>query len=383
MTYGFQLLEDIRQVRMGCEEKRDEIEQRFTVELQNWMKYSQQTQQVISKADFENTYASETRQTVENTITSTYREIYSSRARRLNNVERQCNEELEELLQQRKLSMLVLVADLMSRDMDALKKLVKELGNYTIQLQNGLQRCVQHQTLLYESRLSAKLLTPYDFCSGPDIEILIAFLKRMLVIIIEEQTLFFGDDEDLGMDSPCGISGCGDVEEDTEEFYTPTPPSSQDNIQPTTRPSRPPPTPSSHKTSTTPTQPYTLPHTNTEAHTSPTTSQPQSVSTESDYIPTEPVHTEDITETNPITTDTGSEATADIKPSVSGSVTTIDEITPDTTETRLESETPTSTDKQQPIIQLGSQTTAIPTGDLQSPTTPGTNYTIQTRYCCI
>lgn len=102
MKYGFQLLEDIRQIRMGCEERRDELEQQFTLELQNWMKYSQQTQQAIANPDFETLYSSENREVVQETISSTYRELYSSRTRRLNVIQRQCDETLEELLQNRR-----------------------------------------------------------------------------------------------------------------------------------------------------------------------------------------------------------------------------------------------------------------------------------------
>jgi hypothetical protein len=208
MTYGFQLLEDIRQIRMVCEQRRDELEQHFTSELQNWMKYSQQTQQIMSRSYPGDRYVEENQQVIEKTIANTYSEIYSSRSRRLSVIQSQCDDSLEELLTQRKLSMLTLITDLLSHNMQELNKIVDELATYEKQLQDGLVSCVATQAMRYESRLSSKILSPEDFCSGPDIKILAAFLKRMLDIIVEEQSQFFGDDEDLRIETPCGISGC-------------------------------------------------------------------------------------------------------------------------------------------------------------------------------
>jgi hypothetical protein len=210
MKYGFQLLEDIRQIRMACEERRDELEQRFTSELLNWMQYSQQTQQVMSQPNFDDHYTNENRHVVEETIASTYRELYSSRIRRLNVIERQCDHSLENLLQRRKLSMLTLLAELMGHSPGKLNELVREMVRYKTQLQDGLEDCISRQEAHYDSRLSSKVLLPEDYCSGPDIDILTAFLDQMLNIIAQEQTNFFGDDEDLGVETPCGLSGCGE-----------------------------------------------------------------------------------------------------------------------------------------------------------------------------
>jgi hypothetical protein len=208
MTYGFQLLEDIRQIRMVCEQRHDELEQHFTSELQNWMKYSQQTQQIMSRSYPGDRYVEENQQVIEKTIANTYSEIYSSRSRRLSVIQSQCDDSLEELLTQRKLSMLTLITDLLSHNIQELNKLVDELATYEKQLQDGLVSCVATQAMRYESRLSSKVLSPEDFCSGPDIKILAAFLKRMMDIITQEQSQFFGDDEDLRIETPCGTSGC-------------------------------------------------------------------------------------------------------------------------------------------------------------------------------
>ena len=285
MKYGFQLLEDIRQIRMGCEERRDELEQQFTLELQNWMKYSQQTQQAIANPNFETLYTSEKREVVQETISSTYRELYSSRTRRLNVIERQCDETLEQLLQDRKMSMIILVTELMRDNMDRLKDLVRELVSYKTQLENGLQSCIQQQATQYESRVSSKLLEPVDYCSGPDIDILTAFLKRMLLIIMEEQVQFFGDDEDLGIHTPCGtgISGCGGIEDTQYSTHDELHTSAQ---QPSTQPTYTPPSPSSHELPTRPQPPsyihdhtQTLPSTDTTSQSSTTGTTQQSPST--------------------------------------------------------------------------------------------------------
>ena len=291
MMYGFQLLEDIRRIRMGCEERRDELERQFTLELQNWMKYSQQTQRVISRPDFEEQYSSENRQTVEDTITSTYKEIYSSRTRRLNVIEHQCDEVLEKLLQQRKTSLLILIAELTRENMDRLNELANELLSYKTQLNDGLESCIERQRIQYESRLSSKLLPPEDYCSGPDIDILTAFLGHMLIVIMEEMTLFFGDDEDLGMDIKCGISGCREIDGSTEEIQTPT--VLPVDAQPTTQSSRPPPSPTSHERPTLPSQ------THEQAHFTDTTSRPPHTSTESVPLLLTDKPIEIVTETKP------------------------------------------------------------------------------------
>ena len=219
MIFGFQLLEEIRQTRIACEDRRDELEQQFTVELNNWIKYSRQTQQVMAKPDFENQYTSESRQIIENTIVNTYREIYSSRRRRLSVVEHQCNDALEELLQQRKRSMLALVADLIKHDINQLNALVSELVYYREQLHDGLQRCIE--SMQHGIKLSSKVLQPEEYCYSPDIEILTAFLNRMLDIIMEEQASFF-DDEDLSFGTPCSVSGCGEIDDISDKEEDPT-----------------------------------------------------------------------------------------------------------------------------------------------------------------
>ena len=233
MTYGFQLLEDIRQIRMLCEQRRNELEQHFTTELQNWMQYSQQSQLITSRSNFEG-YVKEKKQVIDKTIANTYSEIYSSRKRRLNVIQSQCDNSLEQLLTQRKLSMLTLITDLLSYDRDKLNKLVNELTTYKKQLQDGVASCMATQAMQYESRLSSKVLQPEDYCSGPDIKILTAFSNRMLNIIVQEQLQFFGDDEDLAIETPCGISGCKEHPDSPSESSSP--PTLTMDTQPTQEP---------------------------------------------------------------------------------------------------------------------------------------------------
>ena len=230
MTYGFQLLEDVRQIRMVCEERRDELEQQFVIELQNWMKYSQQTQQVMSRSGFDDRYYHEDKQAIEETIASTYKEIYSSRKRRLTVIELQCDESLEELLNQRKLSMLTLTIDLMVHNKEKLTQIVTQLMMYKRKLKNGLVSCTTKQATQYMSRLSSKVLPPEDYCLGPDIKILLAFLDKIFDIIAQEQEQFFGDDEDLGMEPPCAISGC--LQQSNTQSHTVSPPVTTENTQP-------------------------------------------------------------------------------------------------------------------------------------------------------
>lgn len=248
MMYGFQLLEDIRQIRMVCEERRDTLEQNFTVELQNWIVYSRQTQQIMAKPEFEDQYTTENRRTIKDTISNTYKEMFSSRERRLKVVERQCNHKLEYLFQKRERSMLILVANLISKNMNKLNTLVSELLSYSTQLQDGLQRCIQSRQ--YGSKLSSKILSPEEYCSSPDIEILVAFLDRMLNIIMEEQALFF-DDEDLGMETPCIVSGCDETDDVSNKDIS----TANFDVQPTSgTPSRLPPIATSQELPTRPTQ---------------------------------------------------------------------------------------------------------------------------------
>ena len=380
MSYGFQLLEDIRQIRMGCEERRDELERQFTLELQNWMKYSQQTQQLITKAEFgKNT--PESKEMVQETLTSTYRELYSSRMRRLNVIERQCDEKLEELLQQRKISMMLLVAGLMNQNLDRLKDLVGELANYKTQLQNGLQNCIERQTARYESRISSKLLAPEDYCSGPDIDILTAFLNRMLPIIMEEQMNFFGDDEDLGLNTPCGSSGCEDIEETTDTthhaFDTSTVPASNTMAtQPNTQST---PSPPSHELPTRPTQPGStqIPSTDTTRQ-PPTydTTQPETTSTTTTGIPTDitaemkPPSTE---QNLPIIATQSTGTTPEMKLPVTEPESVQPEIKVPVTEPAMHTTTPEPYEEQtstQPETKLPH--TTAPVEDTTTLTTPGT-----------
>ena len=294
MTYGFQLLENIREIRMGCEERQDEQERQFTVELQNWMKYSQQTEQVIGRPEFQK-YLTESKETVETNLHATYKEMYLSRSRRLNVLQQQCDDKVEDLLQQRKVDMLRVVVDLMTNDLDGLRQLVTELVRYRTELQDGYLECVAMQALHHKSGLSSKLMTPEELCSVPDITILTAFLNRMLTMIALEQTSFFGDDEDLTENMPCGSSGCGETDEPTdseemEVLTTATPPSKKPDTHPTTKPTDLPPSPTSHELPTRPTRPhtddYTRPPPTTDTARDPPSSNSKQLPTEPDTKPT-------------------------------------------------------------------------------------------------
>ena len=364
MKYGFQLLEDIRQIRMGCEERRDELEQQFTLELQNWMKYSQQTQQAIANPDFETLYSSENREVVQETISSTYRELYSSRTRRLNVIQRQCDETLEELLQNRKMSMIILVTELMKVNMDRLKDLVRELVSYRTQLQNGLQSCIQQQATQYVSRVSSKLLEPTDYCSGPDIDILTTFLKRMLLIIMEEQAQFFGDDEDLGMHIPCGISGCGEIADTQDSTYQELYMSTEQAPSNTVPPTHPTHLPSSNELPTRPQLPSYI-HDHTQVHVPPSTDT-ASLSRNTDTTPQSTSISESTgeLETSP-PTGTPSQVTPEINPEAEDATTT--EIKPPVTEAEVFTSTP---ERDMDITQPDSSTTA-PMKKTVKPTVPG------------
>lgn len=378
LTYGFKLLEDIRQIRMGCEERRDELERNFTLELQNWMKYTQQAQQVIDQPDFEK-YSSESRNVVEETISSTYRELYSRRMRKLTAIERHCDDELNELLQSRKSSMLLLVANLINTDPGRLKNLVTELIEYKAQLQNGLQSCIERQASQYVSRLSSKVLAPEDHCSGPDIQILTAFLDRMLDIIEEEQADFFGDDEDLGIDTtPCGISGCQEMEKAQDITHSGLPPSTTQPSTHTTHPPSSPPSELPHPHDSTqppPTESTQIPMTDMKAH--PPTSE---FSTEPDTIPTTSTVTSPQTdpETKPApstSTETTTESTDQTPTASTDQTTSVDTAPPTTpisiqTETTLETEPPTAEQTStQPTKEL--PTITVPIKESTTPTAPG------------
>ena len=205
--YGFQLLEDVREVRMSCMERRDELERQFANELETWTKYSQQTQQVISEEGYQH-YGMENREILEKNLQLGFREMYNSRSRRLQTIQVQCDNDLEDLLQIRKVSLLSRTAELMAKSPETLRHLMKELLSYSRRLQDGVQQCIHTQTEQFESGVTSRLNQPEDYCYAPDITIVNVFIKHMVHLIQEEQMTFFGDDEDLVNDGPCGTSGC-------------------------------------------------------------------------------------------------------------------------------------------------------------------------------
>lgn len=344
---------------MGCEERRDELEQKFTLELQNWMKYSQQTQQVIAQPDFEK-YSPESKNVVEKTLASTYTELFTRRVRKLNVIESQCDDKLDKLLQKRKMSLILLVANLMNNDPGRLRDLVTELREYKTQLHDGLQSCIERQALQYESRLSSKVLAPEDYCLGPDIEILTVFLNRMLDIIIEEQANFFGDDEDLGIDTPCSISGCQEEEDITHSG------SASSAIQPPTTHTTLPPSSSSHTT-----LPHTHESTQQPPHTDgtqiPTTTDIKTQAPTSEFS-TEP---ETVPATKPTVTTDQTTAYNSTPPTTTTYTTFIEtDITPETKPHVIETDpnreqTTTYSETELPTI-------TAPTDESTPPTAPGT-----------
>lgn len=205
--YGFQLLEDVRKVRMTCMERRDALERQFADELETWTKYSQQTQQVISEEGYQQ-YGMENRETLEKNLQLGFREMYNGRSRRLQTIQDQCDNDLEDLLQTRKVSLLRRSAELMAKSPEKLRHLIKELLSYNSQLQDGVQNCIRTQTEQFESGVTSRLNQPEDYCYASDISIVNVFIKQMAHLIQEEQITFFGDDEDLVNDGPCGASGC-------------------------------------------------------------------------------------------------------------------------------------------------------------------------------
>ena len=347
MTYGFQLLEDIRQIRIICEERRDELEQHFVTDLQNWMKYAQQTQQIMRATGvFGGEYSTqENQQVVEETIANTYKEIYASRRRRLNVIETQCDDSLEELLNQRKLSMTSLVLDLMSHSVGKLNFLVEELTNYKEKLQNGLEECITERATQYESRLSSKVLPPEDYCEGPDIRILVNFLDRMLELIVIEQEGFFGDDEDLGTESPCAESGC-------EEYSLPhstLPPPIMTDAE-TTRPS-------SLSTSAIPIR---------EPAETETISQPsQNPSTEGSIVITSDKSDPETTQSTTVMEQTDS-------PQTNQRLTESDNMTSEATQTTSPASTTQDSDDGDPVTEIKSDDTLVTTDiNTSTPQVPG------------
>lgn len=194
---------------MLCQERKDELEQELMADLQRWTEYSLQARQMVQISNYND------EKEMEQVIHSTYVDIESRRNEQLEVIERQCDESLEELLMQRKFSMLKLSIDFMTHNIQKLVSLMRELIQYKTHLQKGLAECVIKRRKHYEHGISSKLLAPEEFCFAPDINILITFLDHMDEIIGREQQQFFGDDEDLGNDIPCAASGCQERETET------------------------------------------------------------------------------------------------------------------------------------------------------------------------
>lgn len=368
--YGFQLLEDVREVRMSCMERRDELERQFANELETWTKYSQQTQQVISEEGYQQ-YGMENREILEKNLQLGFREMYNSRSRRLQTIQDQCDNDLEDLLQIRKVSLLSRTTELMAKSPETLRHLMKELLSYSSQLQDGVQQCIHTQTEQFESGVTSRLNQPEDYCYASDITIVNVFIKHMVHLIQEEQMTFFGDDEDLVNDSPCGTSGCEEPRvvttekvpiaadsmipaadgEATEATVHTVPPSKTPVTDQITRPSsaseEPPTQPSlssttDQKPSTTkppPTTPHTRdPPTSEEMQTSPTSPDPKLPESNPQTTATPLITTSE----KPTSPDTPSPHTEHPSPTTASTPTTIKTVVTEESTTQANTKPPTT-----------------------------------------
>ncbi len=222
LMFGFRLLQDLRDIHMECQIIRDQEQSHYTTEIDTIRRYYQDSRKAFSQPGMED-FLTESRDDVENNLKDTISTLERQRDETMERLETECSFRVKSLLASRKSEALSYAQYLLRHDIADFMRLCIDVGEYANQLEVGVQYC---QKLEEADKKSA---SAYEYCYGPEVTILVKFIRQFVTEAIAYAENFFGDDEDYT------YSGLG--EEATEE---PTSRASSPSQSPATSSSTPP-----------------------------------------------------------------------------------------------------------------------------------------------
>ena len=220
LTFGFQLLEDIRNIRIECDIVQRQEELRFSKKMNDLLRYRKQVEDAIPKSDFVD-LTDANRDDIENNFDNTFEDIEIERARKLRDLQTQCKARIDSLLAGRKREALSYAQYLMQRDPAQFAQLLFDITGYSQQLQNGLAGCIGYYRAVGENETDGGMEDPRELCYEAEINILVEFIREVVEESNKRARNFYGDDEDY---DNSGMAGSGDEEEERPSVPNRPPP---------------------------------------------------------------------------------------------------------------------------------------------------------------
>ena len=210
LSFGFQLLEDIRNIRVECDIVQRQEELRFSKKMNDLLQYRKQVEDLLPKSDFSD-LADANRDDIENNFDDKFEEIEIERERKLRDLQTQCKARIDSLLAGRKREALTYAESLMRRDAAQFAQLMFDITGYSQQLKNGLAGCIGYYRAVGENETDGGMEDPRELCYEAEINILVEFIREVVEESNKRARNYYGDDEDY---DNSGMAGSGDDEEE-------------------------------------------------------------------------------------------------------------------------------------------------------------------------
>lgn len=168
LMFGFRLLEDLRNIHLDCNIQKGQEELQFARDMNDAMRYIQDTEALLSK------YPEENQVEIEESIRKTLEDISTERAERLKQIDLECKRRVDILLESRNLEAISYVEFLLQKDPAMFAQLLFDVTAYSRQLQRGVMDC----KVYYES-INAE--NPQDLCYEVEIDIVVIFIREFIV----------------------------------------------------------------------------------------------------------------------------------------------------------------------------------------------------------
>ena len=220
LSFGYQLLENLRTIRVECDivQKREEL--RFSKKMNNLLQYRKRVEDSLAKSDFSD-LADANRDDIENNFDDAFEEIEIERERKLRDLQTQCKARIDSLLASRKREALTYAESLMRRDPAQFAQLLFDVTGYSQQLRNGLAGCIGYYRAVGENQTDGGMEDPRELCYEAEINILVEFIREVVEESNKRARDFYGDDEDY---DSSGMAGSGDEEEEERPSVPNRPP---------------------------------------------------------------------------------------------------------------------------------------------------------------
>ena len=223
LTFGFQLLEDIRNIHIECDIVQRQEELRFSKKMNDLLQYRKRVEQMeneIPKSGFSD-LADANQDDIENNFDEAFEDIEIERAKKLRDLQTQCKARIDSLLAGRKREALSYAGYLMQRDPAQFAQLLFDITGYSQQLRNGLAGCIGYYRAVGENETDGGMEDPHELCYEAEIDILVEFIREVVEESNKRAQNFYGDDEDY---DNSGMTGSGDEEEEERPSVPNRPP---------------------------------------------------------------------------------------------------------------------------------------------------------------